>query len=310
MGGDGGCCCIIGVSAAYICGKNLVKIVRPDELAALEYFGSFKKILSPGIHFLPPGSAIRKIKTRVIENRVVTETKTLDNVFVRINTAVQQEVHKENAYEAIYKLNDPRVQIESFVSDVIRSYVPSKTLDELFEDELARGEDTAAGGKEIGGLAFMVKERLTESMTSYGYVIHQVLVTDIAPDSKVKAAMNQIEANRLLREAASEKAEADKVLLVKQAEAESESKVLQGEGTARCRTAIVEGLREAVEGKSKTKLKANEVTELLLLTQYLDTVEKMSQGKSSTLYLSHSVGGLSQVASDIRAGIFDEKKKS
>eukprot|EP00928_Gymnodinium_smaydae_P016921 TRINITY_DN1641_c0_g1_i1.p1 TRINITY_DN1641_c0_g1~~TRINITY_DN1641_c0_g1_i1.p1 ORF type:complete len:325 (-),score=38.49 TRINITY_DN1641_c0_g1_i1:132-995(-) len=284
------------IGGFYLLGKSLFKVVRPDELAALEWMGGFRKILSPGLHFMPPGSSIRKIKTRVTENRTVTETKTKDNVFVQVHIAVQQEVHREYAYEAIYKLSDPRVQIESFVSDVVRSHVPTKTVDELFQakDEIAQG----------------VRERLTEAMASYGYLIHQVLVTDISPDKKVKAAMNQINANRRLRLAAEEKAEADKIILVKQAEAEAESKFLQGQGTARCRSAIVEGLKEAVVGDSKTSLKPEEVTELLLLTQYLDTVEKVSQGASSTLYLSHSVGGLGQAARDIRSGILDKNAMS
>lgn len=268
----------------------MATVIKPDELGALENFGSFKKILSPGLHFLTPGSSIRKISTRVVENRVVTETKTSDNVFVTIHIAVQQEVSKDNAYEAIYKLNNAAVQIESFVSDVVRSHAPTTTLDQLFEAKEEIAND--------------VKNRLTAAMASYGYLIHQVLVTDIAPDQQVKDAMNQINANRRLRMAAQEKAEADKIVLVKAAEGEAERKFLQGQGIARSRTAIVEGLKSAVAGpNAKSALSTKDVTELLVMTQYLETLERLSQGENTTLFMPHSIGGLSTVMADIRRGV-------
>lgn len=264
-------------------------IVEPDQLAALEWMGNFRRILRPGFHVLLPFSNVRKISTRVIENKCVTETKTKDNVFVQIHIAVQQEVHQENAYEAIYKLSNPASQIDSFVADVVRSHAPNETLDQLFVEK--------------DKIAMDVKARLTEAMSAYGYKILQVLVTDISPDSAVKTAMNQINANKRLRMAAEEKAEGDKIVLVKAAEAEAESKFLQGQGIARSRAAIVQGLKEAVcrPGHSE-ELTAKDVTELLLVTQYLDTLEKMSQGPATTVFMPHSVGGIAQIADEIRKG--------
>jgi regulator of protease activity HflC (stomatin/prohibitin superfamily) len=268
-------------------------IVNPDQLGALESLGTFKRILPPGFHFISPWSNVRKVSTRVQENRCMTETKTKDNVFVQIHIAVQQEVHKDNCQAAIYKLNNPSSQIDSFVSDVVRSHVPGDTLDELF---LAKDS-----------IAKEVKDRLTEKMTAYGYIIHQVLVVDIAPDTQVKNAMNQINANRRLRQAAEEKAEADKIVMVKAAEAEAESKFLQGQGVARSRAAIVQGLREAVAGNDPKALQAKDITELLLMTQYLDTLEKLSQGKSTTIFMPHSIGGLAEVAEQVRKGVSTSK---
>ena len=100
------------------------------------------------------------------------------------------------AYEAFYRLSDPRGQIQSYVFDVVRSTVPKLELDESFSSK----EDIASD----------VQASLTEVMTSYGYEIRNALVTDIAPDSKVKASMNEINASKRLKEAASHKAEADK----------------------------------------------------------------------------------------------------
>jgi len=215
-----------------------------------------------------------------------TETKTKDNVFVKVNVAVQVEVVAEKAYEAIYRLTNPSGQIDSYVSDVVRGQVPAMKLDHLFEskDEIAQA----------------VKERLAKSMGEYGYLIHQVLVTDLRPDEKVRSAMNEIDANRRLRVAAGEKAEADKVLKIKAAEADAESKFLQGQGVARQRTAIVEGLKHAVGGDAPMDQKT--VQELLLITQYFDTLERLAQGQNTTVFMPHTVGNLASIADDIRNG--------
>lgn len=215
-----------------------------------------------------------------------TETKTQDNVFVKVCVAVQVEPVAEKAYEAIYRLSNPQGQIESYVSDVIRGQVPTLKLDNLFESK--------------DDIAQAVKERLCKSMGEYGYLIHQVLVTDLRPDDKVRHAMNEIDANRRLRVAANEKAEADKVLKVKAAEADAESKFLQGQGVARQRTAIVEGLKHAVGGDQAMDPKT--VQELLLITQYFDTLEKLANGEATTVFMPHSVGNLSSIADDIRNG--------
>merc|ERR1719181_2056575 len=214
------------------------------------------------------------------------ETKTKDNVFVKVIVAVQVEPVAEKAYEAIYRLTNPSQQIDSYVSDVVRGQVPALKLDDLFESK--------------DDIALAVKERLSKDMGEYGYLIHQVLVTDLRPDDKVRHAMNEIDANRRLRVAATEKAEADKVLKVKAAEAEAESKFLQGQGVARQRGAIVEGLRRAVGGD--TPMEAKTVQELLLITQYFDTLERLAAGNATTVFMPHSVGNLASIADDTRNG--------
>jgi len=261
-------------------------IVGPDQVGALEFLGNFKEILKPGVHVFMPGSNVRLKSTRIMENRVSVETKTSDNVFVQLKLSVMQEVFQEKAYEAIYKLTSPELQIESFVADVIRGHVPSMTLDKLFE---AKHE-----------IATEVKDRLTVGMQEYGFHIIQVLVIDIDPDAKVKQAMNEINENRRLRMAAQEKAEAEKIIIVKRAEAEkelaimqaqadAESKFLQGEGVARSRKAILDGLTSSICGSGE-ELTTTQIQELLLVTQYLDMLEKMSQNSATTVFLPKSSG--------------------
>jgi regulator of protease activity HflC (stomatin/prohibitin superfamily) len=270
---------------------NCVVCVKPDEVVAVEQLGAFKGIRGAGCHCVGCdvcGHIIkfRKLSTRVQEYTMNTETKTKDNVFVRVVVAVQVEPVPDKAYEAIYRLTDPGRQIDSYVSDVVRGQVPGLKLDDLFESK-----DDIAGA---------VKERLSKSMGEYGFSIIQCLVTDLRPDDKVRHAMNEIDANRRLRVAASEKAEAEKVLKVKAAEADAESKFLQGQGVARQRTAIVEGLKHAVAGDAPMDPKT--VQELLLITQYFDCLEQLSTGTATTVFMPHTVGNLAQIADDIRNG--------
>lgn len=274
---------------------NCVVVVPPDEVVAIEHCGKFAGIKQPGCHILGCDynglcCSYRRIKMRLHEQTTTLETKTKDNVFVKVCVNVQMEPLRKQAFEAIYKLADPYSQIESFVADVIRGQVPQMTLDALFEAK-----------DEIGGA---VKERLTKAMHEYGYVIHQALITDLQPDDKVRRAMNEIDTARRNRTAATDKAEADKLMTVKAAEAWAESKYLQGKGVANQRAAIVEGLKTAVMGSDGgSEMDPKNVQELLLITQYFETLEKLSGGSATTIFMPHTVGNLKSISSEIKTGI-------
>ncbi|KAJ0049342.1 hypothetical protein Pint_15263 [Pistacia integerrima] len=67
-------------------------------------------------------------------------------------------------------------------------------------------------------IAKAVEDELEKVMSAYGYEIVQTLIVEIEPDKHVKWAMNDISAAARLRVAASEKAEAEKLLHIKRAE--------------------------------------------------------------------------------------------
>ena len=221
------------------------------------------------------------VSLRIQESYMTCETKTKDNVFVSIQLAIQFEVIRSKIFEAFYALQNPITQINAYVFDVVRSTVPRMLLDEVFESK--------------DQIASQVKESLCKTMGEFGFFIHQALVTDISPNQKVRDAMNEINASRRLRMAATERAEAEKILSVKQAEAEAESKYLQGQGIARQRKAIVDGLRDSVGDFTESihGMSAKDVLELVLLTQYFDTVKDIGcSGKVKTVFVSNSdVGG-------------------
>jgi regulator of protease activity HflC (stomatin/prohibitin superfamily) len=198
-------------------------------------------------------------------------------------------VPPEKVYDAFYKLDDPVNQIRAFVFDVVRARVPQIKLDDVFEkkDEIATA----------------VKEELSHVMDDFGYGIVKALVTDIDPDAKVKAAMNEINAAQRLRVAATEKGEAEKILQVKAAEADAESKALSGRGIADQRRAIVEGLRESVDEFQKTVpgTTPQDVMNIILMTQYFDTLKELGQAsKTNTILIPHSPGHLGELAAQIR----------
>lgn len=274
MGDDGTCFCMV--------------CVRTQEVAVVEDLGQFKQLLDPGLHCLrwPLQSIVGRMSLRIQQLDVVCETKTKDNVFVQVGVAVQYRVLVDSAYDAYYRLTDPRSQIQSYVFDVVRSTVPKMELDEAFasKDEIMHA----------------VLNQLRDVMKEYGYEIKQTLVTDLSPDSKVKASMNEINASRRLKEAASHKAEADKVRQVKNAEAEAEARYLSGLGVARQRKAIVQGLQESVGAFSNDVEGATpkDVMDILLLSQYFDTLSVVGANSlilehdpATVAQLRHSVGG-------------------
>ncbi len=266
-------------------------IVQQQTAAVVQRFGSYLRTAAPGLHVKLPfvEKVAGTVNLRVQQLDVKVETKTADNVFVQVVVSVQYFVLPNKIYEAFYKLDDPVKQITSFVFDVVRARVPRIKLDDVFEkkDEIADA----------------VKNELAQVMDDFGYGILKALVTDIDPDAKVKEAMNEINAAQRLRVAATEKGEADKIIKVKAAEADAESKALSGKGIADQRRAIVEGLRESVDEFQKTVpgATAHDVMNLILMTQYFDTLKDMGQtAKTNTILIPHSPGYLGDLGSQLR----------
>jgi regulator of protease activity HflC (stomatin/prohibitin superfamily) len=253
--------------------------VRTAEAVVVQRMGKFLRVANAGINFKLPwlDQIAGRIDLRVQQLALDVETKTKDNVFVKIPVSVQYHVIPEKVYEAFYKLANPKQQISSYVFNVILGHVPKMILDDAFLQQ--------------SDIAIAIKEGLDDVMKTYGYAIDQALVTDIEPDEKVKAAMNDINAAQREQVAATARGEAEKILKVKQAEAEAQSKALQGQGIANQRKAIIEGLKESVEAFSKAVEGStpHDVMMLVLVTQYLDTMKEIgANDKSNTIFVSHS----------------------
>jgi len=256
--------------------------ISTSEVGVIEKWGKFSRLAQPGLSFVicPMEQLVGRLSYRVQQIDVRVETKTLDNVFLTAVVSVQYQVLKENAFEAYYALTNPAQQITAHVYDVMRATLPTLELDAAFE---AKEE-----------LATSVKAALTDSFTSYGYQILQTLITDLDPDQRVKNAMNEINSSKRLKFAVAERAEGDKILQVKSAEAGAEALYLSGVGVSRQRKAIVDGLRASiVEFSGETSANTKDVMDLLLLTQYFDMIRDVgSAGHCRTTFVpaTRSVG--------------------
>lgn len=248
-------------------------MVKQQTAAIIERFGKFQSIKHSGLQIKIPiiDRIIGRISLRVLQLDVTVETKTSDNVFVKLKVSVQYKVIKDKVYEAFYKLDFPQDQITSYVFDVVRAVVPKMKLDDVFEkkDEIANS----------------VKGELNDAMTNYGYDIIRALVTDIDPDTEVKAAMNKINAAERKKVAAQYEGDAERIRIVEKAKAEAESKRLQGQGIADQRREIARGLEESVDVLNKVGINSQEASALIVVTQHYDTLQAVGENTNSNLIL-------------------------
>lgn len=248
-------------------------IVKQQSSAIIERFGRFQSIRQSGLQLKIPlvDKIAGKVSLKIQQLDVLIETKTLDDVFVKLKVSVQYKVIREKVYDAFYKLDYPHDQITSFVFDVVRAEVPKMKLDDVF----VKKDD----------IAVAVKRELQEYMTDYGYDIIKTLVTDIDPDAQVKAAMNRINAADREKTAAQFEGDAQRILIVERAKAEAESKRLQGQGIADQRREIARGLEESVEVLNKVGINSQEASALIVVTQHYDTLQSIGQETNSNLIL-------------------------
>jgi regulator of protease activity HflC (stomatin/prohibitin superfamily) len=275
--------------------------VEQRTVAIVQRLGKFLREADPGLHAKIPfiDKVVGRINLRVQQLDVRIETKTEDNVFVQMVVAVQYYVLPEKVYDAFYKLDDATRQITSFVFDVVRAKVPKISLDDVFEkkDEIAD----------------IVKSELAQVMDGFGYGILKALVTDIEPDARVKESMNEINAAQRMRVAATEKGEADRILKVKAAEGDAQSKALQGKGVADQRKAIVAGLRDSVDEfqKSVSGTTAKDVLNLVLMTQYFDMLKEIgASSKTNAILIPHSPGNLASLIEQMRTAMIEADQLS
>lgn len=247
--------------------------VKQQTVAVIERFGRFVGIRNSGLRIKIPiiDRVVGRLNLRIMQLDVLVETKTKDDVFVKLKVSVQYRVVKGKEADAFYKLDFPQDQITSYVFDVVRAVVPKMRLDYVFE----RKDD----------IAVAVKSELNDAMVNYGYDIIKALVTDIDPDQEVKTAMNRINAAERKKVAAQYEGDAERILIVEKAKAEAESKRLQGQGIADQRREIAKGLEESVEVLNKVGINSQEASALIVVTQHYDTLQAVGSETNTNLIL-------------------------
>lgn len=266
---------IIGIF--FLSFLGLFFIVKQQTAVVVERFGKFQSVRSAGFQLKIPvvDRIAGRMSLKVQQLDVVVETKTKDDVFVKIKVSVQYVVIANKVYDAFYRLDNPYAQITSYVFDVVRAEVPKLRLDDVFEKK--------------DDIAIAVKGELQEAMNDYGYDIIKTLVTDIDPDEQVKHAMNRINASEREKVAAQYEGDAQRILIVEKAKAEAESKRLQGQGIADQRREIARGLEESVNVLNKVGINSQEASALIVVTQHYDTLQAVgTQNKSNLILLPNS----------------------
>ncbi|MAC94677.1 MAG: SPFH domain-containing protein [Flavobacteriales bacterium] len=264
---------IVLIVVLLLLAKGTFFVVKQQTSGVIERFGKFQSIRNSGLQLKIPiiDRVAGRINLKVQQLDVIVETKTKDDVFVRLKISVQFQVVKTKVYDAFYKLENSSAQITSYVFDVVRAEVPKMKLDDVFE----RKDD----------IANAVKSELNDAMQDYGYDIIKTLVTDIDPDEQVKEAMNRINASEREKVAAEFEAEAERIKIVAKARAEAESKRLQGQGIADQRREIARGLEESVDVLSKVGINSQEASALIVVTQHYDTLQSIGEETNSNLIL-------------------------
>jgi len=274
---------------------SAIFIVKEQTAVIVERLGKFHRVYHSGINLKIP-LIDRKASTlnlRVQQLDVMVETKTLDNVFVNLKVSTQYSVIRDKVSDAYYSLNNPKEQIASYIFDQVRAEVPRLELDDVFskKDDIANA----------------VRDSIANIMDDYGYSIVKTLITDIDPDANVKQSMNRINAAKRDRDATLQEAEAKKITIIKEAEAEAESKRLAGEGIAKQRLEIIRGFKESVEDfqASLPGVTHEEVMQFVLMTQYFDTLNNIgANSKNSSILIPHSPGGMKDFQEQIISGTF------
>ncbi|WP_185882972.1 SPFH domain-containing protein [Blattabacterium cuenoti] len=268
--------------------SNFVFIVNQQTSAIVERMGKFHSIRHAGLNFKIPflDNIEGKLTLKIQQLDVLVDTKTKDNVFVKVKVSVQFKVIQHKVFDAFYKLDNPHSQITSYIFDVVRAEVPKMRLDDVFERK--------------DHIASAVKGELKEAMLDYGYSIIKALVTDLDPDDQVKQAMNRINTAEREKVAAEYKAEAERIKIVAKAKAEAESKKLQGKGTADQRREIARGILESVEVLNNVGINSQEASALIVVTQHYDTLQSMGEkGNTNMILLPNNPGSANDMLNNM-----------
>jgi len=262
--------------------------------------GRYQETLGSGCHAVAPCCmTIRAVNMKVVQLEVHTDTKTKDDVTVRVSSAVQWHVDPEMVETFHFKVSNPHSQITAFVDDIIRSELPIRTLDEAFAEKDKMGKAT--------------EDHLRADISkTFGITVDRVLITDLQPDAKVQRSMNEINAAKREREAARERAEAQRVLTVVAAEAERDARQLSGQGLALMRREIASGFKNSIvdlTGQTDEHLNAQAVVHMMLVTQYLDVLKDFAHSGGSSMVIPHGAGVISDIENQVKMGLDQAKLK-
>lgn len=264
---------VIIISGLRVVGQNTVLVI--------EFLGRFSRVMTAGLNFKIP------ILERIAEKITLRQQNfalhgfypSKDKVIVDISTnliyAVSPESESIKKYS--YSLSNRSDSIGAIIENSLRTYIAKETHEGILEKK----EE----------LAMHIRTDVEKQFSDWGMSIYSFQITGVSFPETITRAMSEVVASEQLKKAAENKGEATKIQAVKEAEAQKETKRLQGEGIALERKAIAEGLKSSiqiVEGAGATKQSTSEIMSILILTQYLDTLKGIGAGSNSKVIFMDS----------------------
>lgn len=258
--------------------ENMFRFIPTNHTGIFQTFGKFTNLCPPGLNFYIPLIQKIDVVSHMVQNKEFKlRVKTKDNVFTDLSIGVQYKIGQNDAHIAFFSLDQPSQQLDMYVQNSIRSKIPTMDLKDLFSSQ-----------NEIGS---SVKESISSKMADYGYEITDVLINEVTPDKTVMVAMNDVYASQKMMEAAKNQAESEYIQKVKAAEADTRRMILQGEGTAGQRRAILDGYEKGVANMAKSLgMSEREIVKFILETQRLDMLRDIGKSQNTkTVFLNHNL---------------------
>lgn len=264
-----------------------------NHVAIVEFLGKYEKTLTAGFNLVIPIFERVSVQINLAVRNFLFELDAVskDKVQVRLKSNLIYAISVNKVTQYWYELTDPKQTIASFVENYVRSFIATQTHEELLEKR-----------EEIS--AYLV-QHLNEKFLAWGIEIHGYQVMDIVFPAVITDAMSKVVASQRLREAALNEAEAMKVRVVKEAEAEKDSRILLGEGVAGERQAIIDGLKRSIDDmKGIPGLNTHEVMNLIVMSQYFDTVKAIGVSPNSkVMFMDPAPEGANNMMQQLTAAL-------
>jgi regulator of protease activity HflC (stomatin/prohibitin superfamily) len=263
----------------------MATFIKTSTTGVVTTFGKYTKMMRPGLNFyIPFVQRVYPVSNRTLQKDFKFRVLTKDKVFANMSLSLQYKIKSEDTAQAFFSLDKPVEQMGSYIENSLRSHAPKTTLSSLFEsfDEIGQA----------------INSDLKERMSNHGFTIENILMTGIDPDQEVTASINSISASERLKEAAKNQAEAEYIRKIKEAEGDSKRKILQGEGIAGQRRAILDGYKENIADMIKlTGMTPQETMNFILKSQELDTKEQIGRSGNTKVLFMDSGSSLSTSSS-------------
>ncbi|EFW91908.1 band 7 protein [Haladaptatus paucihalophilus DX253] len=252
-----------------------VEIVQATEKRALTVFGEYRKLLEPGINFVPPFVS----KTYRFDMRTQTldvprqEAITRDNSPVTADAVVYIKVM--DAKKAFLEVEDYKRAVSNLAQTTLRAVLGDMELD-----------DTLNKRQEINA---KIRRELDEPTDEWGIRVESVEVREVNPSKDVQQAMEQQTSAERKRRAMILEAQGERRSAIEKAEGDKQSNIIRAQGEKQSQ--ILEAQGDAVSTVLRAK-SAESMGERAVIEKGMETLQAIGEGESTTFVLPQELSSL------------------